>query len=494
MRATRLALPYALFACGLLVLGCTDDGVRPLVEGTVTIAEDEIVLVEGGEARLTVSVTDLTGASLDVSNVRWSSSDNTTADVTSGGVVVGLAPGIATLWADAGSTRDSVRVTVEFAQLERALAARIQGAGGVRVATDGTATIRQNRLPSGESGTLIWTSFSARLTEAAGPSGAPAPSLGDTLLSVGIEGLPTVGTHKVAPATVEQGPNGELLLLGGGLGHGLLAYHEEGTDRTNLFIPVDTLRVDIESVELPSQPGLDGGVVRGRVAFEAAGLIVEHGAGYGRVVGQVADTTVQVYAQFEMPLLRWELGLAEMSFEGIDTPFEPLMTGAVSGMVSGALRIRSGVGFRFSGSDEFTFVDLFLNLEGAGNGTFSINDVGAVDLEDLDGLPATNWGRLLDRRGVEPFTVLSEARFFATGGAVTIEDFRSPTRRHFGHAKGSYEVTLERYDGGARTGDFVTVRSNFFAALPPEEHGAWIVPEPLTTMSFQEWAGHVAMP
>jgi len=435
----------------------------------VTIAQESVRMTEGSSVELGVSALDSEGNAVAPGAILWSSSDETTALVTPEGTLRGIAPGTAVVRAGLGLSSDSVLVVVEFRDLTLGLAARVQGLGGSRLETRGSGTVSRNILANGSPG-LVRTTLNTQLgPEPEGTTGAPGFLAGDTLIHVFVQGEPTLGRRTFSGPVASLGPNSELLLQGG-LEGALLWYQDPDIPRrSHLFVPVEDVVLDVTSVELPTFSGFDGdGRVAGTYAFEAAGLVIEHG-GVGSppiVVGQTADTTVQVFVQFDMPLLRWDQGLANLFSNDLGFPIDSLVTGARSAMVGGQFQMGIAGGFG-TGSDEANLVDLFVQLNGAGSGTFELEDLGPIDIDDPAGLPTVSFARLA--RGVAvnflPPELTSEA--FATSGFVTVDEFRSPTLERFGHARGALELEFAVYDNGVATGETLSIRADFYAALPP---------------------------
>src|SRR5688500_13136486 len=127
-----------LAACTSGFIGCSDSGTGPGSELQITAPSRQVV--EGREMTLTVSAG---GRPVAAGDVEWSSSDPTTPSVRDG-IVRGVAPGVAVARAGQGLSRDSVAITVRFAQSATAgMAIRIAGTNSEIVRMRGAGMILQ---------------------------------------------------------------------------------------------------------------------------------------------------------------------------------------------------------------------------------------------------------------------------------------------------------------------------------------------------------------
>src|SRR5688572_15528648 len=170
MDGIHMRMRFVLLAsCTSGLIGCSDNGTGPGSELQISAPSRQVV--EGREMTLAVSAGGRPVASRDV---EWSSSDPSTLSVRDG-VVRGVAPGVAFVRAGQGLTRDSVAITVRFAQAATAgMAIRIAGTNGEVVRMRGAGMIIQ---PIG----LTTSHMQLRASNSPVEASLPQAGMGDSL-------------------------------------------------------------------------------------------------------------------------------------------------------------------------------------------------------------------------------------------------------------------------------------------------------------------------
>ena len=276
----------------LILAACADGSTGPGTRLVLRAPSGE--LAEGG--RLTL-VVEAAGRPVDPRDVEWVSRDAAVASV-SGGVVTGIGPGVTHVVARVGAARDSIRLTVRFADLG-------PGRTGVRLSTTGGGaqpdqTFRLNGLGlvhriASSPRDYSWIHASSRDVASAAGDDLFA---GDTLLVVNFRGTPAPGSVAVVPPTISTGADG--FGIGGDSAVYMQIADPDGSYR--FYVAVTPATLELTTVELPGQPGRVPGRVAGRVSFQAAGLRLTFGDRGAQTVTPLGDQTVQVYAEFVSPL------------------------------------------------------------------------------------------------------------------------------------------------------------------------------------------------
>lgn len=289
--ARGLALVAALTACSIDI-----DGPR----GTLIIDAGDAEVVEG--SALVVRAT-FEGRVLGPNEIEWLSRDPSTFSMRDG-VVTGLFPGIAWAVARHGKVVDSVRIVVRFADLA-------PGEVGVRIGSE-RAAHRLNGLMSyvdliSEEGILH------RSTSIVVSSGPPpviddhcCRLLGDTLLQVIFMALPTTGIRMLQPPVTTIETRATRMLVRTGPDDALLMLRDPD-GRMRFYVPIKPALLQFTRVEIPPSqpPGVPGGVVEGRIAFEAAGVYESYGPPAGETFyTPIGEQTTTIYAEFTAPVMR----------------------------------------------------------------------------------------------------------------------------------------------------------------------------------------------
>lgn len=124
VRTTHASLRSSLAVAALVgvALACRGEGPppRPTV-ARVDVSATALTLKPGETRTLTASAVDARGNVLTTEPIRWASANPTIADVSSAGMVQGIAPGSTTLTARAGTATTSIAVQVERLRVARIL-------------------------------------------------------------------------------------------------------------------------------------------------------------------------------------------------------------------------------------------------------------------------------------------------------------------------------------------------------------------------------------
>ncbi len=126
-RRSVLATGIAILLC-LMCAGCSGFFINPAIS-SIFITPSAGTLSVGTSMQLTAtaSYSDLSTSPLTGSSVGWSSSDNTIATVTNGGLVTGVATGTATITASAQGVSGTATITVTVQNLTSIIITTTQG-------------------------------------------------------------------------------------------------------------------------------------------------------------------------------------------------------------------------------------------------------------------------------------------------------------------------------------------------------------------------------
>lgn len=461
MRRWRLAVA----AIGVGVTGACSDATAPEASIVQIEALEGLAVTEGGTLRLGVTALGADGAPLPAEEVEWASSDATTATV-DGGLVTAVAPGRALVYAEVGRVRDSVAVTVRFADLgDGAVAFRVQGEQGARVGSTGWTRIATRFNPDG-SVLGEATTLTTRLPD---PSAAPSPQAGllagEASLFLSLRGSPSPGVRSVTPFTLVEGS--PFLRFQGVEGVIVVVPDPDGSTM-RVYLAVEPFEVRFDEVDVPDGFSIGDGVVRGSLSFEAAGLVarIDRQAGGVTIVGQVSAETQRIFAEFSTSVVAWPMGMGTLSFAGggLATPPGPFGVGPNAWARDGAVRMELPVPLGvFDGTTPTDFGMLHLRVVDPAAGTFALTDPGEGVLDGTT-TAAGPWvgfaaGFLEDGRLVEP-----EVAAFSSGGSLLVEEYVPPTATRFGLLRGSVGGTLTFVRGAEGSG---TLSSDFYAPLLP---------------------------
>jgi hypothetical protein len=433
----------ALAACLLSAGACTDNGTGPGSE--LQIEAPSRQLVEGQELTLAVLAG---GQRVEARDVAWSSSDPTTVRVTNG-VVRGVAPGVAYVRARSGLARDSVEINVRFSTAATAgMAVRIAGTSSEIIRMRGAGMILQ---PIG----LTSQHLQLRAGNSRFEASLPLAGEGDSLLHVNVPGPIAVGVTTLNPLVVDW-PS--FHFTGGS---GAFFRIRDNSTRIRFYAPVTPPRLEIHSIQMPSEAGNVTGLITGSIWFEAAGLVTDYDE--ERMVSSLlplADTTIAVYAEFVTPIYHILTPRISLSLTG-GPDAEPILTGAVARVNGGGLSIELN---GYPASSGATVTKIFQGsvwIPSPHVGTVTIGQADARVLTDSIGAMSA-WARFSSRPLVEgvPGTPLHA---FSESGTMTISAYQAPTNTGFGRIDGQLTVTL-RYPADAPVQGSTVLTAQF--ALP----------------------------
>ena len=435
-----------LAACVLGAAACSENGTGPGSELQINVPSRQVI--EGQEMTLSVSAG---GQPLESGEVSWSSSDPTTLRVTRG-VVRGLAPGVAYVRASSGLERDSVAIAVRFAQPATAgMAIRIAGATSEVIRMEGAGTILQ---PIGlERQHLQIRASSAPLEEA-----VPGLGMGDSLLFINFPGPIVVGTATLNPTIVDwpgwsfAGDSGAFFEI------------RDSGSRLRLYFPVTSPRLEITSIQMPSEPGNVPGLITGSIWFEAAGIVTDFNeTTQTQFVAPLSDTTIAIYAEFVTPIYHVLTPRMATSLEG-----GPDAGAIVAG--GAAVVNEGGLSLRLSGYPASSGATVLKHFEGSvwipspAVGTTAIGAADASVLTDSIGA-ATAWARFTSRT-VQDDQLGAPLHAFSESGTITITAYQAPTQTAFGRLEGEVTATL-RYPPGAPVQGTTLLRWRFLFPVNP---------------------------
>ena len=230
---------------------------------------------------------------LRATEVEWLSRDPTTATVQDG-LVRGVAPGLAYVVAVRGSAVDSIRVSVRFSDLGAGQAGIRTGSDLLRLTGGGWLT---------QSTTDITRYYTTVMASSGGvvetPLGQCCSVLGDTILQINFVGKPALGVRTMLPANVEIRNFTTDVLFHTGDDDMLLIVRQDGS-HMQFFFPVRPMSLEFTDVKdaTPNTPGR----VRGRLSFEAAGILETRDSHGTATYSPIGDRTTRIYAEFDTPL------------------------------------------------------------------------------------------------------------------------------------------------------------------------------------------------
>ena len=220
----------------------------------------------------------------------------------------------------------------------------------------------------------------------------------------------------------------------------------------------------MDRVTLPEPGSFDGtGTVRGSVSFEAAGLILEEQpSGNPRVVGQVAEQTTMVFAEFEAPIDSWLTGRADYRIEGLTTDPIEVSAETAPAHATGSQIVSLHAGSQWT--DDSTVMNVAALLR------IAVEAPGVVVAPGRDYFEGTAIS--MDLRLGESGTLTDLGTLVGTTGSVTVEAFDPPTSGAFGVIRGTME-TEARVEEGAAGFDGEEARVTGRFALPLTPVGAY---------------------
>src|SRR5215208_967838 len=387
MRIRWIGIPVA--ATAAVLAGCDRDaGIGP--GAVINIEAPATRLTEGQTLALRVRAG---GQPVSGSAVQWESRDRSTVTVDGEGVVRGVAPGVAYVVAQSGRARDSVQLTVRFAQLAgNGVAVRVAGAGNTPVRLGGAALLMRG-VNNGVENTAI---FADNRTVDASATSRDVFAIGDSVLHIWLPKRAEVGVSEVGAPVVEM--TSHLAIRADSLGNGVFfTIYEQAQRREKLYIAVKPARLEVMSLELPPAPGNEPGRITGSISFEAASFQLVFGDNGTQTLTPLADTTVTIYAEFSTPIYHTLLAGGQITLAGPARhagTFGINARALAAGDGSGGVTVRIGptlINRNVIGAE--SVFDYYLWLQNPAAGTVSFGDFPASQLEDSLGSGSTPWSR-----------------------------------------------------------------------------------------------------
>ena len=435
-------------ACAFSAVACSENGTGP--GSKLQIHAPELEMVEGTEMGLSITAG---GQPLGSREVSWSSSDSTTVKVTNG-VVRGVAPGVAYVRARSGLSRDSVAISVRFAQSAIAgMAIRIAGETSEIIRMEGVGMITQ---PIG----IERRHLQIRAGSASEDEAIPGLGMGDSLLFINFPGPIAVGTAMLNPTNVDWPSWG----FAGDSG----AFFEirDSGSRLRFYFPVTSPRLEIREIQLPAEAGNVAGLITGSIWFEAAGIVTDFNeATQTQYVEPLSDTTVAIYAEFVTPIYHVLTPRMNASVEG-GPDAGVFAAGGAAVLNEGGLSLRlHGISPTSQTSENgVTMLQGSVWVPSPAVGTMPIGVADASVLTDSIGAPNA-WARLSSVRN-EFGQLLTPLHAFSESGTITITSYQPPTQTAFGRVEAEVTAVL-RYPPGAAAQGTTTLSWRFLMPVNP---------------------------
>lgn len=429
-------------------------------DATLALTVDRVVMDVGGTQVIPLVAMD--GArTLDAGDLTWTTSDPSTAGV-DGGVVTAKAPGVVMVWAEAGRARDSVRVRVRVPDLGTGeLAARVQGeAGGETDRFSGFAS--QADFLVGDYGSVT------TITQAEGGAGDPDAFQ----VQIHIPGTLGVGTVHLGATDVVDVAGTALVVSGEAGGVGLYRPAGDqptqgGAVRFEAWLGVGEPELEIE--EMSPASGLVQGRMRGNVSFEAAGVLLEYDGDVQHVVGPLADTTVHVYMEFDVPLRHDVVGGGAYAVDGPFGSGSGTLTGSAIQMEGGALGNLGGLLPPPAGDSIPRWVsNVRAWLPDPSAGEVTIPPSGG-EIVGLGGVGATVPWVQIELSPVNTTPRGERQVAVSRGGSWTLAEYTPPTQTERGLLRGHYVVEMEVWDGVQLTGTTFSLEGDALLPVYPEQ-------------------------
>lgn len=441
----------AILALGLFLAACDGESPTTPAPGYIRIEPDALRLEAGGTAQLTV--VDPSGR--DVTDRATWSSRNPYAVAVDVGVVTAEHNGMAWVTAEYRGARDSVRVTVPFAADVHDGIALSLGTEAEPLVLNGMTWVYQHLAATAPYTVVNAAPGPDVLTDLEGED-FPLP---DTLVRIFADGLLEPGTHTFPGMTIDAAEDGTFAL--GGQGAMVWVLRPEDPSVVELWLPVAGVEVQIDELILAGEEGPATGRMAGRLAFEAAGLVVKWDEAPGRVVGQVATETRMMYGEFDLPLRRRPLGFADVAVTGGPAPMEARrITVARSALHDGAVMLR------FLGSSANWFFGTHVRLGEPAVGDFALPAVDPASFTTgaaFSGPATWVWsvGEAIAGDQATPQLV-----GYGESGSVSITEYTPPDDVTFGRIIGTLEAQEAVYTEAGFAGTR-TVTVDFTAPLQP---------------------------
>lgn len=281
---------------------------------------------------------------------------------------------------------------------------------------------------------------------------------------------PAVGTRQLSPLVLDtlQGT----LILKGGDGAIVSIRNPDQPLLTEIFTAVENIDLEIDHVTLPAEPGTQSdGVLRGSVAFEAAGVVIERDPGTHtvRIVGPASESTLRVYVEFETSLYELLVGRAQVRVTMDGNTFS-IGTGGGARIVEGGAHYHlSGIAPTPDGGFDGDRILFQTRVEATGPGTVSFETLDGDTFDPRVGASGT-WSYAsmlpgnLNVAREEDITGYA----YSTGGEVVLAEYRAPTSTAFGLMRGISTIAYElRDEENAPTGDTFEATTEFVLPIEP---------------------------
>ncbi len=445
----------------LLLVACDPDGPTDPGSETLSIRPAALWLAPGQ----TAAIGAVDGAGRDVTHlVAWTTSPASPITLSEDGEPVVRAHRYGLTWLKAAyrEARDSIRVTVPFGPtVAEGLALSLSG---------GNDTLQLAGLTWLYDDLATGTRRSVMMATVGEPDPMlfqdPGLAVADTLVQLVVPGVLEPGTRTFETWRVETLADGGFRLGGAAGGVSVWISDPDDPSRAELWVPVETMELQVEASVVPADEGPMTGSVVGRLAFEAAGLRVQLGEEATVIVGQVSEMTRMMYAEFAVHQRLWPLGYADVSVDGGLRPLETVRLRAVQNGV-----YKDAALLHFLTAREGWLYSTEVRLAAPAVGTF---ELGAADPAALAGGEAYSgpgdwsWSEVT-RTTVLNETGMPESVAYGTGGTVTVTRYDPPTRTTFGRILGTLATTQDVYTAHGQAGT-QTVTADFNLALLPLEH------------------------
>ncbi|MEJ2215260.1 MAG: carboxypeptidase-like regulatory domain-containing protein [Gemmatimonadota bacterium] len=446
---TRISM--AALTIGLVLAACDPESPTTPAPDGIRIQQEALRLQLGATADL--SVVDASGRDV-TDEASWSSQSTHTATVDVG-VVQAQHNGMTWVTAEYRGVRDSVHVTVPFSfSVQEGLALSL-GTEAEPLALNGMTWVYQY-LGGDDPFTVV--------------NAAPGPDVltdlegedfvvPDTLVRIFADGLLQPGSHTFQGITIDAAPDGTFAL--GRSGVMVWVRRPDDPSLVELWLPVAGAEVAVDELTLAPEEGPATGRMVGRLAFEAAGLLVKWDESPLRIVGQVDTATHMVYGEFDLPLRRRPLGFADVAVTGGPAPMEARrVTVSQSAVLDGAVMLP------FVGRDGDWLFATHVRLGTPAVGDLElpvVDPVSFVTGEAFSG--SANWiwsvGEAIAGDQATPQLVA-----YGQSGSVSVSGYTPPDETTFGRIDGTLAAVEAVYTESGFAGT-QTVTVDFTVPLQP---------------------------
>ncbi|MDP1860152.1 MAG: Ig-like domain-containing protein, partial [Gemmatimonadaceae bacterium] len=189
--------------------------VRLAAAATVTLAPAVVSVPKDTTTQLTAVVRDARGATLTGRTVTWTTSAAGVATVSSGGLVAGIAVGLATITATSESKSATAGVTVTPPPVASIAIAPTSTSVGIGATSQLSATLRDKRGNALTGRALIWTSDAIAVATVSQIGLVTGVATGSALITATSEGVANTATVTVTSTTITVSPTSETLRASG---------------------------------------------------------------------------------------------------------------------------------------------------------------------------------------------------------------------------------------------------------------------------------------